>query len=231
MALLDRDTLLLTLGDHGFSGIESLQAFSQDPQTSYGKTIRIDLNRRTAELHTLRHRNPQGLYVAVDGRVWLTEHGPQGGDELNALSCETNYGWPLVTYGVDYGSFAWPLNAHSGRHEGFAQPAFVWLLSIGVSSMTGVERDLFAIWRGDLLIGSLATRALYRVVLDGDRVVLAERIDVDKRVRDVLELNDGRILLWTDDDALVTLEPAVGMSGALTFSRLCSGAAIASSTA
>jgi aldose sugar dehydrogenase len=223
LALLDGDTLLLTLGDHGFSGIESPQAFSQDPQAAYGKTIRIDLNTRASEVYTLGHRNPQGLYVAGDGRVWLTEHGPQGGDELNLLVPQTNYGWPLVTYGVDYGAFAWPLDGHRGRHEGFAQPAFAWAPSIGVSSVTGVKRDLFAIWRGDLLIASLTARGLYRVVVDGDRVVLAERIDIGKRVRDILELNDGRLLLWTDEDALITLEPAIGMSGALSFSTLCSG--------
>ena len=223
MALLDQDTLLLTLGDHGFSGIESSQAFAQDPQVSYGKTIRIDLNTQANEIYTLGHRNPQGLYVAPDGRVWQTEHGSQGGDEVNLLIPHTNYGWPLVTYGTNYGVFVWPLNQRQGRHEGFATPAFAWVPSIGVSSVTGIERDLFPVWRGDLIVGSLATRMLYRLVIEGDHIVLAEKIDFGRRVRDLFELADGRLLVWTDDAAVVTIEPAIGMSGAIVFGTQCSG--------
>ena len=223
MALLDGDTLLLTLGDHGFSGVESVRSFPQDLAVAYGKTIRIDLNTEASEIYTLGHRNPQGLYVAPDGRVWLTEHGSQGGDEVNLLQPNANYGWPLVTYGTEYGALAWPLSQMQGRHEGFVQPAFAWVPSIGVSSVTGVERDLFSIWRGDLIAGSLTTRSLYRLVIDGERIVLAERIEIGERVRDLLELSDGRLLLWTDDGALVTIEPATGTSGALSYATQCTG--------
>jgi glucose/arabinose dehydrogenase len=221
MALLDADTLLLTIGDHGFT--ESLKVYAQDPEYAYGKTIRIDLNSQRSEIYTLGHRNPQGLYVAPDGRVWMTEHGSQGGDEVNALTPQANYGWPLVTYGTDYGAFAWPLSRTQNRHEGYTQPAYAWVPSIGVSPLTGIERDLFSIWRGDLIAGSLATRSLYRLVVDGDRIVLAEPISIDERVRDILELDDGRLLLWTDSAALMIVEPAKGMSGALSFATQCSG--------
>jgi cytochrome c2 len=221
MALLDADTLLLTIGDHGFT--EVLRTYAQDPEYDYGKTIRIDLNSQKSEIYTLGHRNAQGLYVAPDGLVWLTEHGNQGGDEVNVLTPQGNYGWPMVTYGTEYGAFAWPLSRTQNRHDGYVQPAFVWTPSIGVSALMGVERDLFGVWRGDLIAGSLATRSLYRLVLVEDRVVLAEPIAINERVRDLLELEDGRLLVWTDSAALITVEPAQGMSGALSFAAQCSG--------
>jgi aldose sugar dehydrogenase len=223
LALLDEQTLLLTLGDHGFSGIASRQAFAQDPAASYGKTIRIDLRTGASEIFTLGHRNPQGLYVAKDGRVWLTEHGPQGGDELNLLNAQANYGWPLVTYGTDYGSLAWPLSQQQARHARYSPPTHAWLPSIGVSNLIMVQAGKFPIWNGDLLAGSLATQSLYRIVLEGDHVVLDEAIPIGKRIRDLIELPDGRIMLWTDDAAIVTLDPASGATGSMLFATLCSG--------
>jgi len=223
LALLDDQTLLLTLGDQGFSGIESLQAFAQDPQAAYGKTIRIDLASGAAQTFTSGHRNPQGLFVTHDKQIWSTEHGAQGGDELNLLEPGANYGWPKVTYGTDYGSTVWPVSRTQGRHEGFAEPRYVWTPSIGVSQVIALEGEGFPIWRNDLLAGSLSTRALYRLVTVAGRIVLSEQIDLGKRVRDLLELNDGRVLVWTDDGALVTIEQARGDSGEMLFATQCSG--------
>jgi cytochrome c2 len=224
LAWLDDSTLLLTLGDQGFSGAESLQAFAQDPQADYGKTIRIDLETGVSSTFTMGHRNPQGLYVAPEGAIWLTEHGAQGGDEVNALVAGENYGWPFVTYGTDYGSSIWPVSRAQGRHTGFREPQFAWLPSIGVSQVIRIESaEQFPIWQGDLLVGSLSTRSLYRLVTDGERIVLSEPIALGKRVRDILELPDGRILVWTDDAALVVLEQAQGNDGETLFASHCSG--------
>jgi aldose sugar dehydrogenase len=223
LALADSNTLLLTLGDHGFSGIEGDVAFAQDPQASYGKTIRIDLRTHAASIHTLGHRNPQGLFAAADGRIWQTEHAAQGGDELNLLTGAANYGWPEVTYGTDYGALIWPLSEQQGHHGGFAQPVYSWLPGIGVSNLVQIEGERFPIWRGDLLMGTLGTRGLVRVVLDGDRAVVTEPIPLTKRVRDLLELDDGRLLLWTDEAALLTIEPAADSGAALQFATTCSG--------
>jgi cytochrome c2 len=223
LALLDGNTLLLTLGDHGFSGIEGDRAFAQDRQASYGKTWRIDLRTHAASLNTLGHRNPQGLYVAPDGRIWETEHAAQGGDELNLLTPDANYGWPEVTYGTDYGALIWPLSKQLGQHAGFTRPVYSWIPGIGISNLLQIQRERFPIWRGDLLIGTLGARGLFRVVLDGDRAVVTEPILLQKRVRDVLELDDGRLLLWTDEAALLTIEPASGSDAALQFSTTCSG--------
>jgi cytochrome c2 len=224
LALLDSNTLLLTLGDMGFSGTESLQAFAQDPEAAYGKTIRIDVPTGDARMFTMGHRNPQGLYITKEGQIWSTEHAAQGGDELNLLESGTNYGWPIVTYGTDYGSMIWPVSKAQGRHSGFREPYYAWLPSIGVSQVIRIESDAaFPTWQGNLLVGSLSTRAVYRLVVEAGRIVLSEPIELDKRVRDLLELDDGRVLAWTDDAALVTIEPAKGNNGATLFATQCSG--------
>jgi aldose sugar dehydrogenase len=223
LALLDANTLLLSQGDHGFSGIEGSPAYSQDPQATYGKTIRIDLRTHASALNTLGHRNPQGLYAAPDGRIWETEHAAQGGDELNLLQPGANYGWPSVTYGTDYGELVWPLSQQQGHHDGFQQPVYSWLPGIGISNLIQVQHDRFAVWRGDLLIGSLSAHSLFRVVLDGDRAVVTEPIPLQKRIRDVQELDDGRLLVWTDEAALLTIEPASGSGGEMEFATSCSG--------
>lgn len=224
LAFLDDRTLLLTLGDQGFSGLESLQAFAQDPQAAYGKTIRIDLASGASSTFTSGHRNPQGLYVTREGEIWETEHGAQGGDEVNLLVEGANYGWPTVTYGTDYGSSIWPVSQAQGRHPGFREPQHAWLPSVGISQIVRLERaEQFPIWQGNLLTGSLSTRSLYRLVVDNGRVVLTEPIALGKRVRDILEITDGRVLVWTDDAALVVLEPAKGSDGATLFAAQCSG--------
>jgi cytochrome c2 len=223
LMLLDAQTLLLTVGEHGYSGIEGSVAFAQDPAASYGKSIRIDLRTRTSSIETLGHRNPQGLYAAPDGRIWETEHGAQGGDELNLLVRGANYGWPKATYGTEYGTLDWPLSEQQGQQRGFQQPVYAWLPGVGISDLVQIQRsERFPIWRGDLLIGTLATRGLIRVVLDGDRAVVTEPIPLQHRVRDLIELDDGRLLVWSDEGALLTIEPVAASGAALTFSTACS---------
>jgi len=94
MAFVDDDTLLLTLGDHDFSGLDANRMLAQDPRSSYGKTILIHLQDKSTDVLTSGHRNPQGLFLDSQGVIWETEHGPQGGDELNILRKAFNYGWP-----------------------------------------------------------------------------------------------------------------------------------------
>lgn len=223
LLLLEPGKLLLTLGDQGFSGIESTQTFSQDPAADYGKTLLIDLATRERRIFTSGHRNPQGLYRAADGRLWLTEHGPQGGDELNLLQENANFGWPEVTYGTDYGSTAWPMNKSQGRHPGYQQPTLTWVPSIGVSEVMEIGGNQFPIWEHDLLVGSLSTRSLYRLAVVENRVVLQEPIPLDKRVRDLLQLPDGRILVWSDDATITTIERSSALDGATLFAHSCLG--------
>lgn len=200
------DRLLLTVGDHEFDGVNADRTVSQDLQSDYGKTLLIDTETGESEIFSLGHRNPQGLDVGSDGRVWATEHGPQGGDELNMLVRGANYGWPLQSLGTSYGMLEWPLESNDPS-EDFEEPIYAWLPSIGVSSLLSVEGTRFPRWRGDLLVGSLKDRAIWRLRTSGERIIFAERIDIGERIRDLAEGHDGEILLWTDASTLVKLEP------------------------
>lgn len=223
LALLSKTRLMLTLGDHDFTGVETKQMFSQEPNVSYGKTILIHLDDGSSEIYSLGHRNPQGLYITPEGAIWSTEHGPQGGDELNLIVKGANYGWPLVTYGTDYGSSAWPLSHNQGRHDGFQQPIFVWTPSIGVSNLIRIEDDLFPVWKGDFIVSSLHAHSLFRIRLLDQRVVFSEPIEVGERIRDIIEGYDGRLILWTDTSSIETIAPAVGTDGAVLFATTCGG--------
>ena len=223
LALFDPRTLLLTVGFHGFDGVMAKQAFSQDPAVAWGTTVLIHPDDATSETFSIGHRNEQGLYIAPDGAIWETEHGPQGGDELNLLLKGGNYGWPFVTYGTDYGTRAWPLSKAQGRHDGYREPMFAWTPSIGISNLIGVEQDLFPIWKGDLLISSLREESLYRVRIMENRVIFVEPIRIGRRIRDVKEGSDGRIIMWADDAAIVSLRPAAGTSREQRFASTCGG--------
>lgn len=207
MSLLGEGELLLTVGDHEFDGFKRAPALPQDPSNSYGKVMLIRQDNGQAELYTLGHRNPQGLYVDAGGTVWVLEHGPRGGDELNRLQRGANFGWPIVTYGTDYRLHDWPLNPVAGRHEGFEKPLYAFVPSIAVSQLAGVSGPLFDRWRGDLLAGSFFG-GLVRIRVEDGRVIFAEPIKVTGRIRDVAEGLDGRILIWTDENDLTFLEPA-----------------------
>ena len=224
MVLLDNNTLLLAVGDFGFNGVASSRLISQDMGASYGKTVRINLITGDSDIYTSGNRNPEGLYRDPNGTIWDTEHGPRGGDELNIIKEHANYGWPIVTLGTDYGAFIWPLNPKQGEHEGFETPFYAWLPSIGVSDLISVEKNLFPVWHGDLLVSSLVGKTIYRLRIRDNRVTYSEPIPIDKRIRDISEGIDGRIALWADDDnAIISLTPAFGSTGEILFATNCGG--------
>ena len=182
---------------------------AQAMDTSFGAVVRIgedgsipDDNpsfgaRSLPELWSKGHRNPQGLaYDAARGVLWENEHGPRGGDEVNRIEKGANYGWPLATYGIDYnGARISPFTEYAGTK----QPFRYWTPSIGVSGLAVYAGDVFPEWRGDLLAGGLADRALHRIDLDGDREVGEERYLVGERIRDVRVGPDGAIYVTTED--------------------------------
>jgi len=182
-------------------------AAAKSDENDYGKTIAIDLASGRSRVFTKGHRNPQGLAVGADQRIWSTEHGPRGGDELNQIKQGSDYGFPNVSYGTEYGSLDWPLSSAPGRHEGFEKPAFAWVPSIGTSQLVVVNGQAFSRWRGDLLVSSLVGHALFRVRLEGDRVVLVEPIQTIHRMRDIIETANGELVILTEDGFLLYLEP------------------------
>lgn len=221
MGLLDDRGLLLAIGDHEFDGLNRSPALPQDPHSPYGKIMLIDLGTGKAEVYSLGHRNPQGLFVDASGSVWSTEHGPRGGDELNRVRRGANYGWPAVTYGTQYGLHLWPLNSATGRHDGFDKPVLAFVPSPALSGLTGVAGRRFGAWRGDLLLVSLRGQ-LRRVHIEDDRAVIDELLMIGYRNRDIAEGADGRIAIWTDQNDVVFLEPASTAAGeALIFQ--CTG--------
>ncbi|WP_407122594.1 PQQ-dependent sugar dehydrogenase [Bradyrhizobium sp. STM 3561] len=221
LALLNAEALLLAIGDFGFDGLASVHAYAQDPTASYGKTVAINIADGRSTLFTSGHRNPQGLYVDRSGTIWATEHGPQGGDELNRLVKGANYGWPYVTYGTDYGSFSWPLNEPEGEQEGYEAPVFSWVPSIGVSNLVAVERGLFSQWQGDLLIASLKATTLFRARVRDGQIKYLEPIAIGSRIRDLIEGHDGSLILWTDDRRLISLRPQERATGEALFAEKC----------
>jgi len=212
MAFLPDGTLLLTTGD-GFDYREA----AQDVGSGLGKVLRMNDDGSAAPgnpfpgspyVYTYGHRNPQGLAVSSEGVIWLHEHGPRGGDELNRIEAGTNYGWPAITYGVDYsGAVISPFTEHAGM----AQPEKYWTPSIAPSGLCIYEADLFPEWRGDLLLGALVDREVRRVDL-ADGVVAGEEAlfeSLEARVRDVRTGPDGALYVLLPD-RIVRVTPADG---------------------
>lgn len=163
-----------------------------------------------AEIYSYGHRNVQGAALhPTTGLVWTHEFGPQGGDEVNVLRPGANYGWPVITYGVEY---VIGTKIGEGTHkEGMVQPIYRWVPSISPSGMAFYTGDKFPSWRGDLFIGGLGSEQLIRLRLDGENVTAEERmLQGVGRVRDVRAGPDGHLYLLIDapDGALLRLDPA-----------------------
>lgn len=202
--LVQKDgSILLTVGDFANDGVNSEANLAQDGDSPYGKIIQLAADGEHYVVISKGHRNPQGLELAADGTLYSTEHGPRGGDELNAIVAGANYGWPLATFGSDYGRRTWPLNERQGRHGVHTPPLFAWLPSVGISNLVEV-RDFAPEWEGDFLIATLTDQALWRTRVNDGRVAFTERIPIGSRIRDIVEHKNG-IVLWTDTAELIVL--------------------------
>lgn len=164
-------------------------------------------NLTPAETWTLGHRNPYGLAFAPDGRLWETEMGPRGGDELNLILPGKNYGWPLVSQGKNYDGV--PIPPHSSRPD-FVPPKLYWVPSVSPTSLLFYSGSLFPQWKGDALIGSLSGQALLHVRIRGDKAVPLEQWDMGSRIRFVGQGSDGAVYLLEDGSGgrLLRLTPA-----------------------
>jgi glucose/arabinose dehydrogenase len=216
LAFLPDGTLLLTTGD-GFDYREA----AQDPRSELGKVLRIHDDGSVPDdnpfheagserVWTLGHRNPQGLLVdAASGDVLLHEHGPRGGDELNSLTPGENYGWPAITYGIDYsGARISPFT----EAPGMQQPLHQWTPSIAPSGLTRYRGSHFADWQGQLFVGALVDREV-RMLRHEEGGVTAETALFEEpgaRIRDVRMLEDGYLYLLTDspEGQLLRVVPA-----------------------
>lgn len=201
----DQHYLLVSVGDHQFDG-RGREMYAQDPDVPYGKIMIINKETGVASVFALGVRNPQGLMKDDRGRIWETEHGPQGGGELNLIREGRNYGWPLNTYGIQYGNLPWEPAIEQGRHENYTKPVFSWMPSIGPTNLVAIDGPKFKSWQGDLLIGSMPAKSLFRLRLDSNRVVYSEQIYLGHRIRDLETLPNGSIGMITDDAYLLIME-------------------------
>ncbi|MGB8022158.1 MAG: PQQ-dependent sugar dehydrogenase [Candidatus Nanopelagicales bacterium] len=193
----------VSLGDLGYPDIADRGARGQ-----LGSVLRIGKGVRPVRI-SQGHRNGQGLLLDRRGLLWETEHGPRGGDELNLIVRGRDYGWPFVTLGQPYGSSDYVMPRRTGTHAGYTAPRTAWVPSVATSELVQVPSS----WRGwttavggDLLMGTLKDRSLWRIRVSADnRVVQRERISVGQRLRDLDVRPDRTIAATTDDGKLLIL--------------------------
>ena len=196
-------------------GERNERAMAQDLEVLQGKLVRLNLGgTQPADnpfasgvgvrkaIWSYGHRNMQGM--AVDprtGTLWQSEHGPRGGDELNMPQAGKNYGWPVITHGINYSGLKIP-EAEGKSKAGMEPPHHFWEKSPALSGMAFYVGRPGHPWNNSLLLGALADRNLIRLTLDGDRIVSEERLlgDLEKRIRDVRVAADGKVYVLTDED-------------------------------
>ncbi len=157
-------------------------------------------------IYSFGHRNPQGLAKnPATGEIWEHEHGPQGGDEINIIKKAANYGWPVVTYGIDYNN---TIISNIQEKEGIENPVYYWAPSIAPSGMTFVTSDLYPDWKGHLLVGSLKFQYLELVKLNGDKVIGRQKIASGiGRLRNVAQGPDGFIYIGVEGKGILKIIP------------------------
>ncbi|EIM25910.1 PQQ-dependent sugar dehydrogenase [Microvirga lotononidis] len=217
--VFDRDgNLFVTLGDRF-----DLRDQAQNPANHIGKIVHIKpeggaapgnpfLNRGDTrpEIWSLGHRNLQSAALhPITGELWTVEHGARGGDELNIPQKGKNYGWPVISYGVDYSGAK---IGEGTKKEGLEQPVFYWDPSIAPSGMAFYTGDQFPAWRGSILVGALSGKLVSRLETDGNRVTGEERMlqQLGERIRDVRQGPDGLVYLLTDsrNGRILRMKPA-----------------------
>ncbi|RFF29312.1 PQQ-dependent sugar dehydrogenase [Wenzhouxiangella sediminis] len=202
----DEDTLWLTMGDRQGHPV---RRNAQDPTNHIGTVVRLSFDgsvpqdnpfvgheENRPEIWSYGHRNIQAAARDAQGQLWTVEHGPRGGDELNRPEPGKNYGWPTISYGIEYRGG----DVYEGRTEaeGMEQPVYFWDPVIAPSGMDFYDGEAFAAWQGDLFVGGLRSQLVSRLVIEDARVVGEEWLEIGSRVRDVKTGPDGAIYLVTD---------------------------------
>lgn len=213
-----KGNVFVTTGEHS---VPEERVFAQDLDKTYGKVIRVATDGTVPEdnpfvgtdgavpsIWSLGHRNIQAAALDASGQLWVVEHGPKGGDELNRVEPGKNYGWPVISYGVNYDGSK--VGGGDAVADGMEQPRYYWDPVIAPSGLVFYDGALFADWQGDALIGAMSPGGLMRLKLDGDTVVGEERLLPDRaRIRDVAVDEAGAVVVVTDEEngAILRLTP------------------------
>ena len=214
--LFDNDGhLYFTIGDRG-----NRDQNPQDISRDGGKVYRINedgsipednpfINEKVAKkaIYSYGHRNPQGMFKhPVTGQIWTNEHGPRGGDEINIVESGKNYGWPKITYGINYSGTT---ITNDKDLDGMEQPLYYWVPSIAPSGFEYINSEKYDNWNGSILVGSLKFMYLERLVLDkNNKVIYREKVAENVgRVRDVKLSPDGYIYLAIDNKGIFKVIP------------------------
>ncbi len=220
---IDHDgNLLVTLGDRDSTRLQPpAWNVAQELSTHLGKIVKItpegapapgnpfvDQPDALPEIWVTGVRSQEGLAFDNKGRLWEVEDGPRGGDELNIIEKGKNYGWPVVTHGVDYPG--WVVNTGATHHSGMEDPRYYWDPTIAPSGLTFYYADLFPAWKGSLFVGGLRGSLLDRLTLSADDKVVSEEpllTELHQRIRDVRVGPDGALYVLTDTSSLIKVTP------------------------
>lgn len=222
IAIAKDGTLFVTIGDRDSTRLQPPPwPVSQDLGTHLGKIIHITADGAPAsdnpfldqpdalpEIWATGVRSQEGLTFDREGRLWEVEDGPRGGDELNLIEKGKNYGWPVVTHGIDYPG--WVIGMGITHHSGMEPPRYYWDPTIAPSGLTFYYGNLFSAWRGNLFVGGLRGNLLDRLTLSSDGKVVSEEpllTDLHQRIRDVRVGPEGAIYILTDTSMLVRITP------------------------
>ena len=198
-AVIDKNSVYVSIGDLGFSDIDK-----RNERGNLGSILK--LSAKSAVRISQGHRNPQGIVLFDKKTLMAAEHGPRGGDELNVITEGSDYGWPFVTYGEPYGSGDYVRPAKTGSHEGYIEPIKYWVPSIAPTELVQLPVDGWGDWGKGLVLGTLREEVLVFMKLSETfEVTQSAQVDMDERIRDLEMLSDGDLLATTDSGKLITI--------------------------
>jgi hypothetical protein len=185
-----------------------IENWSQKNSSSFGKIIKIDYLKKTYEIFASGFRNPQGLFF-VDNELFATDHGPKGGDEINLIKYKSNYGWPCISYGILYSKSVDDKNLYPNIEDIkdcevdknlYTEPLYAFSNSVALSQGLKYENNYFYNFENNILISSLKAKSLYRIILNinSDRILQLEKINLKKRIRDLIVTENGKIVFISD---------------------------------
>ena len=198
-AVIDKNSVYVSIGDLGFSDIDM-----RNKRGDLGSIFK--LSAKSAVRISQGHRNPQGIVLFDKKTLMAAEHGPRGGDELNVITEGSDYGWPFVTYGEPYGSGDYVRPAKTGSHEGYIEPIKYWVPSIAPTELVQLPVDGWGDWGKGLVLGTLREEVLVFMKLSETfEVTQSAQVDMDERIRDLEMLRNGDLLATTDSGKLITI--------------------------